>query len=236
VLFQPRREALSFFESRFTLKYQCILSALSFADADGSGNAYSEISYKMGYGKLTPLLIGGHSLKRYQTMTWHIIPIIPISSEVDQKSLVLSLSNFTIPMKGGECMASLTVYSDDSASSSKLFDGCDKTYNNKNFMDNWIFIPSKKALVVFKVSNSDIGKPNIVNFQLTWNIDSPRFRCGALLQPDSLIDNSMMVFDGSEASDAARTGAHCEWRIQPRTGTFSDGVRMSGTFIYDLHM
>jgi hypothetical protein len=195
----------SFLPSSFTLQFYCVLLNLGDAEVipNIKNNLDFEITLKMGYGTISPPLVGGRSLKETTTMTWLVSP------QAAAGPLIFSLANLNIPKAtNGKCKAVLTIYSSLMSNSAILFSGCQEP-------NEWIYVYSQNSRVVYKVDEEikDAG-----NFELTWFVDTNLLGCGALTYPNLVSDNSMLISDGSKSTSEMRRFQSCTWLIQPQNG------------------
>lgn len=188
-------QGANFVASQFTLQYLAVPSAKV---PEIQWNRTFAINLKHGYGHISPVLMGGY-LPGGSKQQWLI---------QSGTSIQMSLAQFSF---GSSCQSRLSIYrSAAPASANLLFDGC-VTSQAPSY---WIRSPTGVALVVL-TSPAEVDQK--LTFQLTYLSDVSLYRCGSMEALDTLVDNSMMITDGS-ANAGMRTSQACSWLIQPTTG------------------
>ena len=159
----------------------------------------------MGYGKIYPIFVQKKFIAKNTEMRWIITP--DSISKVSTGDLLLSFSSFNfLKSNDGSCKADIIIYGSNSAASSILYQGCDQP-------ESWIYVYNRTSLIVFKNGQENLEN---VNFEITWSIDTPKLFCGSIDQPDNLVGDSMVLFDGSQSNMNMRKSEKCQWLINPR--------------------
>lgn len=140
----------------------------------------------MGYAKISPLTINSRVPGDF-SQRWVI-------NQNPNDLITFSFGRFAL---GSTCSATVQVYDSTTTSGNLIFSGC----VDADKPSNWFYSTTGSALVVFTVPGPDTLD---VNFQLNFYVDRELYHCGSYIQPDRLIDDSMVITDGSKRSNLMR--------------------------------
>jgi hypothetical protein len=182
----------------FTIHYVLVPSS---GNRGTPQNMDFDVTLGIGYGSVEPLQVSS-KVPADVEMIWRV-------DKTEQADpLVVSLSNFAFD---SSCAVSLQIYDglDESDADSLIFSGCEQPLN-------WLYAHSRAVTILTRGATSR----TTTNFKVTWSgIDEARYNCGAMQQPDSMQDVSMMLDDGTSSIAPMKTAdqldSGCRWRISP---------------------
>lgn len=152
----------------------------------------------MGYAHISPVL-GPNTLPAGAIQEW-------IIQSPASLPITFSFASFNF---GPICSSRLTIFNNFPSSTGKvIFSGC----KSSDFPSRWIYSQTGRALVVLQGG----AVATKVSFALTYFANAELYKCGSFLSPDALLDNSMIITDGSLISNNMRQGAQCSWIITPQ--------------------
>eukprot|EP01038_Epipyxis_sp_PR26KG_P011323 gene11323-15187_t len=214
---------VSFVSSYFNLQYLNIPQSLN---SQSSLFNYMSIKLNMGYAKIIPYQINDRYIPAYSSQSWNIS-----ASSVNSNSktrIMFSFSNFSFDddnsnsnlLKNQLCQSRLLIYDQFDSTGNLLFSGC----SSADMPSNWLYSNTGVARVVFLSGNKMLKN---TNFQITFYEDVDKYKCGSFLSPDYLIDQSMVITDGSKSSNLMKTGMNCQWIISPLKMESSNSVTVN---------
>lgn len=193
----------SFLPSNFEIQYACQISSTAYLNQPWIPKNFN-FTLSMGYGTISPILVGGTTLPAKARMQWLLVPTFHSGQKI-----IFSFANFSIPLLTDKtCSATITIYGlDINGKQVIIYSGCEQP-------KRWLYSPFSSTFVVLQVADEDVQ----ASFHIIWYLDIDKYRCGSIFSVDALNFPSMVITDGSSTDKEMRTGENCQWLITQPSG------------------